>query len=299
MLWTFWSAHGRSRARAAAVSALLLVGAILAMSPAWAEHKGKRIGGVSIAAPLYWCPYACDATGSRWGFTVEIARAALETMGYQVAYRNLPYDRALFELQTGHIDATIPTYKGEAPDVIYPEHAVSLSEFCFYVANDNPWRYAGLDSLEPIRFVATSGYTYGEEVDAYIAEHLDNRVSLIRGQDIPERLRRMVRFGRFNALLDDRLLFESSGLNGDGLVNAGCLDERHAGYLALSPHNPERSNAIAAAFDLGFKRARADGQLCAILEKYGLGTRFLPAVNRDDCPGLDDPPAPFAGAARQ
>lgn len=299
MLWRLWGPQAHGRAKAPAAAALVLIGLVLPMAPAGAEHRGKRVAAVSIAAPAYWCPYACDAASPRWGFTVEIARAALETMGYQVVYRNLPYDRALFELQTGHIDATIPTYKGEAPDVIYPEHAVSLSEFCFYVAEDDPWRYDGLESLESIRFVATSGYSYGEEVDAYIAEHLDNRVSLIRGQDIPERLRRMVRAERFDALLDDRLLFESSGLSGDGLVNAGCLDERHAGYLALSPHNPARSNAIAEAFDRGFRRARADGQLCAILEKYGLGTRFLPAVNRNDCPDSNEAPETSPGAVPQ
>ena len=152
-----------------------------------------------------------------------------------MTYRNVPYDRALMELQTGRIDATIPTYRGEAPGVIFPEHPVSLSEYCFYVEADEPWRYDGIDSLAAIRFVATSGYTYGEEVDAYIAEHLDSRVDLIRGQDVPQRLRRMVQAGRFDALLDDRLLFDSSGSDGETLVNAGCLDERHAGYLALSP----------------------------------------------------------------
>ncbi|MDX1636107.1 MAG: transporter substrate-binding domain-containing protein, partial [Marinobacter sp.] len=251
----------------------------LAAVPAFAEPVGKADAVVSIAAPLYWCPYACDATTARWGYTVEIARAALQTMGYQVTYRNLPYDRALLNLQTGRIDATIPTFKGEAPGVIYPDHPVSLSEYCFYVETDESWRYRGVDSLTAIRFVATSGYTYGAEVDAYIAEHLDSRVDLIRGQDIPHRLRRMVQAGRF----DDRLLFESSGQDDEGLVNAGCLEERHHGYLALSPHNPERARAIAAAFDRGLERARADGRLCAILEKYGLETRFQPVVDPEDC----------------
>ncbi|MBW4934157.1 substrate-binding periplasmic protein [Marinobacter sp. F4206] len=271
--------------------ALIGTFAALAVSLAWSDSQAEESLTVTIAAPAYWCPYACDAAGSRSGFSVDIARAALESEGYEVVYKNLPYDRALREAENGRIDAIVPAFRGEAPDFIFPADAVSLTEYCFYVPEDDPHRYTGQDSLENLRFVATSGYSYGEEMDAYIATHQGERVTLIGGGDVSNRLRELVKRERFDALLDDRLLFESSQ-NRVGLVNAGCLEERHAGYLALSPQEPDRSNAIARAFERGFKTIRENGQLGEILEMYGLGIEFVPglsALDRGarDCVAID------------
>jgi polar amino acid transport system substrate-binding protein len=252
------------------VKTLIGMYSTLLVVPAWSETRAEESLVVSIAAPDYWCPYACDLSGSRSGFTVDIVRFALESGGHRVVYQNLPYDRALFEARRGRIDAVLPTFREEAPDVIFPSQAVSLTEYCFYVSEDEPWRYDGLDSLKNRQFVATSGYSYGNDMDAYISENLDKRVTLIQGNGVSGRLRELVRRKRFDALLDDRLLFEFSQ-DSTGLSNAGCLVERHDGYLALSPENPDRSNTIARAFDGGIKDMREDGQLCEILEDYGLG----------------------------
>lgn len=255
---------------------------VLAVVPAWSEPRVDESFTVSIAAPAYWCPYACDVAAGQSGFTVDIARAALASEGFRVVYKNMPYDRAVIEAASGRIDAIVPAYRGEAPGFIFPASAVSLSEYCFYVPEDEPRRFSGLDSLENLRLVATSGYSYGEEMDAYIARNRDESVTLISGDDVPARLRELVRRGRYDALLDDRLLFES-GQTSPALVNAGCLDERHPGYLALSPRDMERSNAIAEAFERGIESIREDGQLCGILEKYGLSAKFVPELNRENC----------------
>ena len=269
------------------VTAKSLIGAFLTLiiSPAWSEIRAEGSLTVSIAAPAYWCPYACDVSGSRSGFTVDIARAALESEGHKVVHKNLPYDRALVEAESGRIDAVMPTFKGEAPNFVFPSSAVSLTEYCFYVPEDEPRRYSGLDSIENMRFVATSGYSYGEDMDAYISNNQDERVILIGGDDVSNRLREIVRRGRVDALLDDRLLFDSSQ-NSVGLVNAGCLEDRHAGYLALSPEHPGRSNAIAQAFDRGIRTLREDGQLCKILAKYRLGAEVVLDLSGEHCRDL-------------
>ncbi|MDX1635906.1 MAG: hypothetical protein R3280_14800, partial [Marinobacter sp.] len=66
--------QGRTRAKLLRALTTILTGLPLAAVPAFAEPVGKADAVVSIAAPLYWCPYACDATTARWGYTVEIAR---------------------------------------------------------------------------------------------------------------------------------------------------------------------------------------------------------------------------------
>jgi len=265
-----------------AVQALISTFGVLMVLPVWSDTPPEDSLTVSIAAPAYWCPYACDVADARAGFAVDIARAALESESHRVIYQNLPYDRALMEARNGRIDAVIPAFKAETPEFIFPLHAVSLTEYCFYVSEDDPWRYSGVDSLGHRRFVATSGYSYGVNMDAYISENRGGQVTLIQGSDVPNRLRELVRRERFDALLDDRLLFESSQ-SSVGLVNAGCLTERHAGYLALSPEDPDRSNAIGRAFERGIINIRKDRQLCDILEKYGLGTEVVPELNGEYC----------------
>lgn len=267
--------------------ALLWMCSTFLVLPVWSETRAQEALTVSIAAPDYWCPYACDRSGSRLGFTVDIARAALEAGGHRVIYQNLPYDRALFEAERGRIDAVIPAFRDEAPGFIFPSQAVSLTEYCFYVPEGESWRYSGLDSLTGLHFVATSGYSYGVAMDTYIAAGLDRRVTLIQGNDVSARLRELVRRNRFDALLDDRLLFEFSQ-DSAGLSSAGCLEERHAGYLALSPENPARSNAIARALERGIKAMRDGGQLCEILGDYGRGVGSTGTGRLFGCPSVTD-----------
>ena len=281
MAWNLALLGSRRGFKALAANLIGLSWALPA-SAAGSEVQAGESLTVSIVAPAYWCPFACEADKARWGFTVEIARTALEASGHSIVYRNLPYDRALVETTRGDVDAIIPAFKGETPGFVFPENAVSVSEYCFYVSEEEPWRYAGPDSLESIRFVATSGYSYGKAIDAYITANREQGVTLIMSDDIPTRLGELVRMGRFNALLDDRLLQESAQSHA-GLVNAGCLEERHAGYLALSPEYPGRSNAIAEAFDRGIRKIRADGRLCTILKEYGLDADFVPQLNQADC----------------
>lgn len=258
---------------------------ILLAKPALSDGTASQTSEtltVSITAPAYWCPYACRADGSQWGFAIEIARAALESAGYNVVYQNRPYDRALLETGRGRTDAVAPTFKDEAEGFIFPDHALSITEYCFYVPQDNPWRFTGTESLEGVSLLVTSGYSYGETMDGYIDENLGKSVTPIMGEDVPDRLRDLIRLGRFDAFIDDRLLFES-GRNSSGLANAGCLQELHPGYLALSPEHPERSGRIAEAFDRGFQILHDDGTLCDILEKYELNADFVPGLEPENC----------------
>ncbi|MEA1081696.1 ABC transporter substrate-binding protein [Marinobacter qingdaonensis] len=269
--------------KALAAACLIWMYGAFSAEPSWSEPQAKVGLNVSIAAPAFWCPYACDKNEPRWGAAVEIARTALASGGHKVTYQNSPYERALYEVREGRIDATVPTFKGEASDFIFPKHAVSSTEYCFYVSQDETWRYSDLESLGNIHFVATSGYTYGQMLDAYISANLEQSVTLLRGENIPDRMRRLVKMERNDALLDDRLLFEFERDDED-LINAGCLPQLHRGYLALSPKTPDRSKAIAEAFDRGFEQIQANGQICRILEKYGLTARFVPHLNERHCP---------------
>lgn len=187
-------------------------------------------------------------------------------------YMNMTYDRALQEVRRGAVDAAVPVMRDEAPDFIFPHGAVSASEYCFYTATSDDWQYSGENSLHSRHFLATSGYRYGEPLDRYIAGEQGKTVSLMQGNNIPDRMIRMVLAGRFSALLDDsRLIAFARSRNNypAALRNAGCLAQVLHGFIAFSP---ARSDAVqlAATFDKGLQVIRSNGTLQQILQRYGV-----------------------------
>jgi len=231
---------------------------------------------ISIVAPKFWCPFACDANSPQQGFAIEIARAAFLEFGITVNYTNMPYDRALLEVKKGvMVQAVVPTFKEEAPHFIYPNNATSATEYCFYVKQNSGWHFMDFPDLKNIRFAATSGYIYSPKMDAYIAQHTEKttgRVYLLKGEDIPIRMFQMIINGRYEAFLEDTRLIDFLRSNGKlaGLKKAGCLAVINYGYLALTPSKVFPSKQMAKYFDEGMLILRNSGKLKEILDKYGV-----------------------------
>lgn len=253
--------------RATACRALLVSLLLMTASVAGADERV-----LTVVAPEYWCPFSCAAGSAEEGFAVDIARAALAAQGIRMHYMNMTYDRALQEVRQGAVDAAVPVLRDEAPDFIFPQGAVSASEYCFYTTPDSGWQFRGEASLNGLPFLATSGYRYGEPLDTYIALHQGKNVSLMQGNNIPDRMIRMVQAGRFDALLDDsRLIAFARARNRypAELRNAGCLSQILLGFVAFSP---ALNNApqLAASVDKGLQQIRANGTLRQILTRYGV-----------------------------
>jgi polar amino acid transport system substrate-binding protein len=226
---------------------------------------------ITIVAPAFWCPFSCKAGEKLEGFAIDIVRAAFNESNISVRYWNLSYDRALAEVHKGSIDGAIPVFKEEAPGFIYPAHPVSASQYCFYTRTNKTWNYSDIDSVKTIRLVATSGYTYNPEIDAYLNK-TNKKVALLKGNNIPERMFKMVKSERMDVLLDDTRLIDFLKTNKRidfDLRKAGCLEKTHYGFLALSP-NRNSSFYFSKLFDEGIKTIRKNGTLKSILNRYGI-----------------------------
>lgn len=238
------------------------------------KSHSELLNTISITAPEYWCPYACDAKSSEKGFTIEIAIAAFKAVNIKVNYINEPYDRALMDVNNGRIDAVLPTFKSEAPSFIYPQEVLSTTRYCFYTINSN-WQYTGLTSLSNIKFSATSGYSYSPEMDELIKKNQNRQVELLRGDNIPERMYKMLTNSRIDAVLEDTRLMDYMIKTQRVSVlpkRSGCLDIVHYGYLALSPANSDRSEYFAQQFDKGLKLIQKNNIPTTILLKYGISS---------------------------
>ena len=237
-----------------------------------ASHATAQTPTISIAAPEYWCPYACSAQDELQGFAIEITRAAFKAVNIEVIYSNKPYDRALAEVKLGKIDGVVPTFKDEAPDFIYPQKSISSTQYCFYTLNSK-WRYSGVDSIKGTEFGVTSGYAYSPEMDIFINNNKGQQVQVLHGEDIPKRMYQMVKNNRFHAFLEDTrlidFLVETRSIGRD-LKRSGCIDIINHGFLALSPANKVRSTYLSKQFDKGLLAISLKNIPKIILKKYGI-----------------------------
>lgn len=237
-----------------------------------AAQAAETAPRLRVVAPAYWCPFSCQSGGEHDGFAVDIARAALARQGIQLDYTNMPYDRALLEVRAGASrDAVVPAARDEAPDFVFPSEPASAIKYCFYARPGSTWRYTGVASLQRLSLVASSGYRYGEGVDEFIRAHAGTSVTLLTGDEQPDRMIRMVLAGRVAALLDATQMIgytmQRQHRPGE-LQSVGCLEGVQYGYFAISPAHP-RAREFARRFDDGLRALRASGELRRILARYG------------------------------
>ena len=153
------------------------------------------------------------------------------------------------------------------------ELGVSVQLFC--VRSGNPWKYAGINSLKPIKLGVIKDYAYFDELDAYIKTAPPNVVfSDDEENPLPSNLTKLVE-GDLGAVVEDRsvLKYTLAKMKLQGKVvfamstaNATKSDKV---YLAFSPKNP-KSAEYARILSEGVAALRSSGALAKILAKYGL-----------------------------
>lgn len=221
----------------------------------------------------YWCPYNCDPSDKYPGYMIEIAQRAMARLGLSVDYRLMPWDRAMLEVRDGSIDGAVGATTLEADGLVLSDRLGSDAD-CFFVLANNPWRYAGTDSLPAVLLAAVSGYTHDEgPIDAYIAanELSKGRVMTTKGEEASSRNVRLLLLGRVDVILDSQAVVAmEAGRLGQSkrLVKAGCLGALPL-YIAFSPKHPH-AQALVTALREEVSALRKSGRLAEILAHYGL-----------------------------
>lgn len=226
-----------------------------------------------VLAADRWCPVTCDSRASQPGYAVELAREAFALSGLALEYRVIPWERAVDAARAGRIDGVIGTVMDGTPDFVFPQEAAGTNTNVFFVRGDSTWRYRGLRSLDGVVLGIANEYNFSPEIDTYAARFRDDpaRIAVLYSTDPVAQAMKMLRAGRIDAYLDDRLVvnwaLRQAGDKGtvreSGKLNAIPL------YVAFSPARAE-SRATADAFDRGMRELRASGRLAAILATYGV-----------------------------
>jgi polar amino acid transport system substrate-binding protein len=222
-----------------------------------------------------WCPYNCDPANGPEGFMVDLVRAILEPAGYTVVYRIESWAVAVRMAEEGAATGILGAGYGDSEKLIYPDRAFGSSPNGYAVRADDPFQYAGIRSLEKRRLAVIRGYSYGDELDAYLAPRLTDqaRVEVVSGfgpSQLGIILRRLVA-GDFDTIPDDInvLRWMVASLNMSQTVRLIELSNPEGVYVALSPHYPQ-AKKLAMLLSEGIDRLRAEGALAGILARYGL-----------------------------
>lgn len=220
-----------------------------------------------------WCPYNCEPGSDEPGYMIEIAQKVLGEAGHTIEYRNMPWSRAIEEARKGKFDAIVGAAEGDAPDFQFPSSSLGVSSNVFLVKKGSAWRYTDMASLDSVSLGTIRDYSYGDELDAYIAQHEKDakRIQVASGDAALDTNVKKLAAGRVGAIVEDRnvaeYLLADLGQQAE-FESAGDLGE-DALYIAFSPANPN-GKEYARLLAEGVDKMRASGELATLLKKYGL-----------------------------
>lgn len=221
-----------------------------------------------------WPPFNCTPDTAEEGYMVEVARAVFEPRGCRVAYKVLPWKRALHEARQGRVNGVIGASKTDADGFVFPDEELARNFLSFYVKKGNSWRFTGPNSLNAVTLGVAAGYDYRSWLNRYIDENSDNpdKIEIQHGQWPMQGNLKMLLTGRIDALVDNessiRYVAGQMGVL-DRIVPAGHGAEPSCCYIAFSPASPD-AETYARMLSEGIVQLRKDGRLDRILARYGL-----------------------------
>ncbi len=261
------------RRRKRPLSALSALWLCLAAMLAYPTAAARAEETITIVADD-WCPYNCDPASDKPGIIIEIAREAFARHGIAIDYKIVAWARALAGTRAGHFNAITGAAHTDAPDFVFPATAQSLSVMTFYTRPGSTWRYTGLDSLAAVSLGSISQYSYGKQVDDYIAAHKNDmaKIQLVSGNlALHSNVMKAIK-GRIGATIESAAVMDhflmTNGLSGRmqpvGHVPSDS-DERL--YVAFSPKNPN-SPRYAKILSDETASMRKSGEIKRILARY-------------------------------
>lgn len=235
---------------------------------------GARAETLVIAADI-WCPVNCEPGSARPGIFVELAQQIFAEAGIGVEYRALNWARVLQEVRRGELNAAIGAGVEDAPDFLFTATPVALSRNCFFTRADSSWRFSGLASLAQQRLGVINDYSYGDQLNGYIASHRrdSERIQIAAGDKAMELNLAKLERARLDVVLENSWVMQAAlarqGKRGT-LREAGCRTPDMPIYLAFSPALPSSARYVEL-FEQGLQRYKANGRLQALLDAYGVG----------------------------
>jgi polar amino acid transport system substrate-binding protein len=216
----------------------------------------------------YWCPYNCKPNSELEGFGIDLLKQAFEAKGITVKYILKPWDRALAVVENNEYNAVMSANKTESTKLLYPDLYFSRSSNCFFIRDDNPWEFTGVQSINKIKLGVVKSYSYGIQIDQYLLHNRSN-IYQVTGLDPIDQLMEKMGAGEIDAILEDRHVFQyqysllKSQLN---ITPRHCLPAANI-YMAFAPDHPDTPRYMKI-YDERMQVLLKSGTYKIIMERY-------------------------------
>jgi polar amino acid transport system substrate-binding protein len=222
-----------------------------------------------------WLPYNGPGTKKPPGYMIELAEKIALANGHTISYATMPWDDAVAAVRRGAHDCVVGALKADAEGFAFPNEAWGMSQSAFYTLDDTKWRYNGIDSLANMRLAVIEGYSYSEEVDAYVEKFKADPARIVvissAGRAQMNAVSRLIS-KKADVMVEDinvaKLTIGKLNLVGR-VVMADVATEPEELYIACTPADP-RGKRYADMFSVGIANLRKSGELATILDKYNL-----------------------------
>ncbi len=220
-----------------------------------------------------WLPYNGATSRNPAGYMIEMADAIAKANGHTIDYRTMPWKDALEATRKGDHDCVVGALKSDAEGFAFAAKPWGKSQNAFYGLNDSAWKFESLDSLSNVRLAVIEGYSYTEELDAYIAKYKADPKRIVMVKPIGRAIVNMisqVSNKRADVLIDDVNVVMNAVIKlelNDRIVQLGVANQPNEIYVACTPANP-KGKKYADMFSAGTEQLRKSGQLDAMLRKY-------------------------------
>jgi polar amino acid transport system substrate-binding protein len=222
-----------------------------------------------------WLPYNGPLTRKPPGYMIELADAIAAANGHTIDYKTMPWDDAVASSRKGDIDCVVGALKSDAEGFMFPDEPWGESLNGIFALEDLQWEYNGIESFSTVRVAVISGYSYSEEIDAYVEQYKDDpsKVVVVNsvGRALMNAVSRLVS-KKADVVIEDVNVAASTFKRmqmSDRMKSVGVIGEAEPLYIACTPANP-RGKQFAEMFSKGTVELRSSGKLQEILEKYGL-----------------------------
>ncbi|MFN3683885.1 MAG: substrate-binding periplasmic protein [Fimbriimonadaceae bacterium] len=223
-----------------------------------------------------WWPWTGKSVSGEEGFTVDLVRAALRRMGYEMEYRVRPWARVVRELEAGQIDGTTCACSGPERPWRFTRVLMGLgpewvSDVVVLRSKASRWTWKGAESLRTARLALVGNYHYPSPLKERLARP-DEKLVIVSGEDPAARMLQLAAKGSVDAVADDRLVFENALHRHPELRSkveeVGTLPACRL-HAAFSPRLPD-GQRLARELDRALLEVYRSPEFPRILERYGL-----------------------------
>lgn len=221
----------------------------------------------------YWFPYNGQPKAKQEGYMIDLLRWIAKANGDSIDYRLLDWELALQRTQAGSGgDCVVGATEGDAPEHVRTAQAWGKSVNTFYGHIDRMPSIDSLEALRALRIGVVADYSYGDDIDALLAE---DGVEVLRVQSsrraVPLLVMRLAT-KQVDVIIED-VNVATVALNEiqmEESIKPVEVDFVEADDLFVACTPNERGRAVIAKLNAGMAKARAEGELQRILAAYEL-----------------------------